>query len=160
MTFSKCLMATILVCVVFAGSACTDETLNDTKKATGRAIDATRQGADRAFDATKDAGDKTKEIAGKTADKTKEIVGEVALKSKQVASTTGEVVTDGWITTKVKAKFADEKLLEGNNIHVDTNDQVIMLTGTVPSHAAKARAVAIASGTEGVSRVVDYLVVK
>jgi osmotically-inducible protein OsmY len=160
MNLSKCLTATILVCVVFAGSACSDSTLNDTKKATSKALDATRQGADRAFDATKDAGDKTKEIAGKTADKTKEIVGEIALKSKQVASTTGEVVTDGWITTKVKAKFADEKLLEGNNIHVDTNDQVITLTGTVLSRAAEARAVAIASGTEGVSRVVDYLVVK
>ena len=160
MTFSKCLMATILVCVVFAGPACTDETVNDTKKATGKALDATRQGADRALDATKDAGDRTKEIAGKTADKTKEIVGEVALKSKQVASTTGEVVTDGWITTKVKAKFADEKLLEGSTIHVDTSNQVTMLTGTVPSRAAKERAVEIAGGTEHVRRVVDHLVVE
>jgi hypothetical protein len=160
MNVSKCLIATALACIVFAGSACTDEALDNTKKATGHALDATKKGADKAFDATKDAGDKTKEIAGETADKTKEIVGEVALKSKQVASATGEVVTDGWITTKVKAKFADEKLLEGSNIHVDTNDQVIMLTGTVTSHAGKARAVAIAGGTEGVTRVDDYLVVK
>jgi hyperosmotically inducible protein len=160
MNFSKCLMTAIFVCVVFTGSACTDQAADDTKRATGSAIDATRKGADKAIDATREAGDKTKEIAGKTAEKTREIVSEFAEKSKQAASTTGAVVTDGWITTKVKAKFADEKLLEGSTIHVDTSDQVTMLTGTVPSRAAKARAVEIAGGTEHVKRVVDHLVVE
>jgi BON domain-containing protein len=130
---STCLVTTILVCVVFVGSACTDQAVDDTKRTTGAALDATRKGADKAIDATKDAADKTKEIAGKTAGKTREIVGEVAQKSQQVASATGETVTDAWITTKVKAKFADEKLLEGSDIHVDTNDRVITLAGTVLS---------------------------
>jgi hyperosmotically inducible protein len=156
MSYSKCLIPTILVYLAFAGSACTGQAVDDTK----RTIDATKRGADKAVDATKDAADETKEIAGKAADKTKEIVGEVARKSQEVASTTGEVVSDSWITTKVKAKFADEKLLEGSDIHVDTNDQVIRLTGTVPSSAAKARAMAIARGTERVRRVVDHLVVE
>ena len=53
---------------------------------------------------------------------------------------------------------ADEKLLEGSTIHVDTSEQVTMLTGTVPSRAAKTRAVEIAGGTEHVKRVVDHLV--
>jgi len=160
MNFSKSLMTTILAGVVLAGSACTDQAVDDTKKATGTALDATRKGADKAIDVSREAGDKTKEIAGKTADKTREIVSEVAEKSKQAASTTGEVVTDAWITTKVKAKFADEKLLEGSTIHVDTSDQVTVLTGTVPSRAAKDRAVQIAGGTEHVKRVVDHLVVE
>jgi hyperosmotically inducible protein len=159
MSYSKCLLPTLLVYVVFAGSACTGQAVDDTKRTTGTAIDATKKGADKAVDATKAAADETKEIAGKAADKTKEIVGEVAKKSQQVASTTAEVVSDGWITTKVKAKFADEKLLEGSDIHVDTNDHMITLRGTVPSRAAKARAMAIASGTERVTRVVDHLVV-
>jgi osmotically-inducible protein OsmY len=34
------------------------------------------------------------------------------------------------------------------------------LKGTVPSRAAKARAAAIARGTEGVTRVIDELVIK
>jgi hyperosmotically inducible periplasmic protein len=153
-------MTTILACVVFAGSACTDQAVDDTKRATGTALDATKKGADKAIDATRDAGDKTKEIAGKTADKTREIVGQVAEKSKEVASATREVVTDGWLTTKVKAKFGDEKLLEGSDIHVETNDHVVTLSGAVPSRAAKARAVAIAGGTERVTRVVDHLVVE
>jgi len=134
--------------------------VDDAKRTTGAALDATRKGADTAIDATKDAADKTKEIAGKTADKTREVVGEVAQKSQQVAAATGETVTDGWITTKVKAKFADEKLLEGSDIHVETNDRVITLGGTVPSRAAREQAVSIASWTEGVTRVVNHLVVK
>jgi hyperosmotically inducible protein len=165
MNLSKHLMTTgvagvVLAGVVLAGSACTDQAVDDTKRATGAALDATKDGADKAIEVTRDAGDKTKEIAGKTADRTKEIVSEVAEKSKQAASATGEVVTDGWITTKVKAKFADEKLLEGSTIHVDTSNQVTMLTGTVPSRAAKERAVEIAGGTEHVRRVVDHLVVE
>ena len=74
--------------------------------------------------------------------------------------TTGEAITDGWITTKVSAKFVDEKLLKGSNINVDTEDHVVTLKGTVGSDAAKARAVEIAGNTEGVVRVVNQLVVK
>jgi osmotically-inducible protein OsmY len=160
MNFSKCLMITILICVVFAGSACTDQAVDDTKKATGTALDATKKGTDKAIDATREAGEKTKEIAGKTADKTREIVGQVAEKSKEVASATSEAVTDGWITTKVKAKFADEQVLKGSEIHVETNDHVVTLKGTVPSRAAKERAMAIAAGTEGVTRVANHVEVK
>jgi osmotically-inducible protein OsmY len=151
MNFSKCLMMTILICVVFAGSACTDQAVDDTKKATGTALDATKKGTDKAIDATREAGEKTKEIAGKTADKTREIVGQVAEKSKEVASATSE---------EVKAKFADEQVLKGSEIHVETNDHVVTLKGTVPSRAAKERAMAIAAGTEGVTRVANHVEVK
>jgi hyperosmotically inducible protein len=60
----------------------------------------------------------------------------------------------------VNDKFVDETLLKDSKINVDTNDHVVTLKGTVGSDAAKARAVAIARGTEGVVRVVDQLVVK
>jgi osmotically-inducible protein OsmY len=109
----------------------TDKAMDATKKATGTAADKTKKGVDKAIDATADA-----------------------------ATATSEVVTDGWITTKVKAKFADETLLEHSDINVDTNDRVITLKGTVTSAAAKARAAAVARGTKGVTRVVNQLVVK
>jgi hyperosmotically inducible protein len=160
MSLSKSLMAATLVGVVSAVSACRDTAVDETKRAAGTALDATRKGTDKTIDATKEAGDKTKEIAGKTADKTKEVVGEVAEKGKELASATGEVVTDGWITTKVKAKFADETLLEGSDINVETSDRVVTMKGTVRSGAAKARAAEIARGTERVTRVVNHLVVK
>jgi hypothetical protein len=160
----KYLMTAALVGVVFAAPACTKKAVDETKRDAGTAVDATKAGADKAIDATKKAGeataDATKDVAQRTADKTKEVAGEIAEKSKEVAATTGAVVTDGWITTKVKAKFADETVLEGSDINVDTDDHVVTLKGTVPSGLAKARAEAIARGTEHVTRVVNQLVVK
>jgi hyperosmotically inducible protein len=116
------------------------------------------------IDATKHAGKKTadvtKDVARKTGDKTKDIAGTTGNKTKEVVSATGEAITDGWITTKVKTKFVDETLLKNSDINVDTNDHVITLKGTVASSAAKTRAAEIAGGTEGVTRVINQLVVK
>ena len=164
----------------------TDAVLDKAKQGSDTALDATREGVDKALDATKEgaataidrtreagettaevtrnivqkAGDKTKEIAGKTADKAKEIAVAAGSKTNEVVSTTGEVITDGWITTKVSGKFVDETFLKDSNINVDTNNRVVTLKGTVGSDAAKVRAAAIARGTEGVTGVVDQLVVK
>jgi osmotically-inducible protein OsmY len=125
---------------------------------------AAKSTAARAIDATEHAGEKgvaaTKGAAQTTGDTTKEIAGATAKKTTQVVATTGETITDGWITTKLKAKFVDETLLRDSDIHVDTNERVVTLKGTVTSGAAKARAAAIAGGTEGVTRVVNQLVVK
>ena len=94
------------------------------------------------------AGQKTKEGAEKVVDKTKEGL-----------SKTGEVITDGWITTRVKSKFVGEDLLKDSDINVDTNDHVVTLKGTVMSAAARARAVAQAKEVEGVHKVVDLLTI-
>jgi osmotically-inducible protein OsmY len=153
-------MTAALAGVVFTGSACTDKAADATKKDVGAALDATKTGAGKAIDATKNAGDKTADVAQKTADKTAEIAGKVADKTKEVASVTAIAVTDGWITTKLKAKFADETVLKGSDINVDTTNHVVTLKGTVLSSAAKARAAEIALGTQGVTRVVNQLVVK
>ena len=120
----------------------------------------TPKAEDRAKEVTQEVQDKAKEIAEEAKDKTKEIAGEVVDKSKEVLSATGEAISDGWITTKIKAKFADEKILKDSKIDVDTNNRVVTLKGTVGSTAAKARARTIAGGTEGVGRVADDLVVK
>ena len=134
------------------------------KSGAGRAIDATTHAGETGADAVKGAaqttGEKTKEIAGANGEKTKEIAGATAKQTKEVAATTGEVINDSWITTKLKTKFFDETLLKDSDIHVESNDRVVTLTGRVASSAAKARAAAIASGTEGVTRVVNQLVVK
>lgn len=164
MSFSKWVMTAALVGVVSAGAACTDQSVDNAKRDAGSAIDATKSGADKALDATKKTGDEiadvTKDVARQTADRTKELAGEVAEKSKEVASATGAAVTDGWITTKVKAKFGDETMLKGSHIDVDTKTRVVTLRGTVLSGAAKTRAAEIAQGTEGVTRVANHLVVE
>ena len=80
-------------------------------------------------------------------------------KAKAGLSKTGETITDAWITTKVKYHFMGENLLKGSDINVDTNDHVVTLKGTVKTTAGRARAVALAKQTEGVTRVVDQLTI-
>jgi osmotically-inducible protein OsmY len=142
MTNSRWLVLLALAGALCVGSACSADT------------------QDKAKDVTEKIGDETKNIAEKTVDKSKEIAEDIADKSKEAVSKTGEVITDGWITAKVKTKFADEKLLKDSKIDVDSSDRIVTLKGSVASAAAKERAVAVANGTEGVTRVVDQLAVK
>jgi osmotically-inducible protein OsmY len=108
----------------------------------------------------KEGAEKTKEGAGKVVEKTKEGAEVVADKTKEGLSKTGEVITDGWITTRVHSKFVGEDLLKDSDISVDTNDHVVTLKGTVTSAAGRARAVEQAKEVEGVHRVIDRLTVK
>ena len=78
-------------------------------------------------------------------------------KTKDAVSKTGEVITDAWITTKVKAQFIGVDALKDSNINVDTADHVVTLKGTVMTEAGRAKAMEIARGTEGVTKVVDTL---
>jgi hyperosmotically inducible periplasmic protein len=94
------------------------------------------------------AGDRERQTTGATtADE----------KARAATSSTGEKITDAWILTKVKAQFVGEDALEDSDINVDVRNNVVILKGTVASQAGKARAVAIARATEGVTRVQDNL---
>ena len=92
-------------------------------------------------------------------DKTKEGAGKVVDKTKEGLSKTGEVITDTWITGRVKSKFVGEDLLKGSDISVETTDHVVTLKGTVTSAAGRARAVKEAREVEGVRRVVNRLTI-
>jgi hyperosmotically inducible protein len=84
----------------------------------------------------------------------------VADRLKNGLTKTGDKITDAWITTKVKWFFMGEDALDGSEINVDTANHVVTLKGTVKSAAGKARAVQLAQQTDGVTKVVDQLVVK
>jgi len=165
---SRYVMLAALVAFAVAGWACTqkaaDKALDATKEGTATAIDETRKAGESLADATRNAAertaDKAEAIASQTADKTTEIAGDVATKTKELSATTGEVITDAWITTKLHAQFLDEAVLTGSHINVDTDNHVVTLRGTVASVEAKDRAAAIARETEGVTRVVNQLVVQ
>ena len=83
----------------------------------------------------------------------------VGTKTKEGLSKTGEVMTDGWITTRVNSRFVNEDLLKGSDINVDTDNHVVTLTGTVTTTAGRNKAGAVARGTEGVRRVVNRLAI-
>lgn len=103
----------------------------------GTVADAAKTGAEKTVDATKKAAGATKSAVSKT----------------------GENITDGWITSRIKTKFVGEDVLRASSINVDTNDHVVTLKGAVPTIAARDKALALAREVEGVDRVVDSLTV-
>ena len=102
---------------------------------------------------------KTKEGVEIAADKTKEGVEIAVDKTKEGLSKTGEVISDTWITTKVKTTFVGEALLKGSDISAETTDHVVTLSGSVTTAAARARAIALTQKIEGVNRVIDRLTI-
>jgi len=70
-------------------------------------------------------------------------------------------VQDSVITTKVKAKLANEKVSTLAKIKVDTdNNGAVVLSGNVKSQEEADRAVLIAQHTEGVTSVQNLLQIK
>lgn len=84
----------------------------------------------------------------------------VADRMKNGMTKTGEAITDAWITTKVKWFYIGEDALKGSDINVDTANHTVTLKGSVKTAAGKARAVELARNTDGVTKVVDQLVIK
>jgi osmotically-inducible protein OsmY len=83
----------------------------------------------------------------------------LAERAKKGMRRTGEAIDDVWITTKVKWFFLGDDLLKGSSINVDTKNRVVTLNGTVKTEAGRARAVALANDTDGVTKVVDRLTI-
>ncbi|MFI8480901.1 BON domain-containing protein [Pseudomonas sp. NPDC078700] len=65
----------------------------------------------------------------------------------------GEVVTDTWITSKVKSTFLADDSLSALDIKVETNKGVVSLSGVVASDAERDLAVAKAKEVNGVKDV-------
>jgi osmotically-inducible protein OsmY len=120
----------------------------------------TKAGVTKAVDATVNAAKTTKTAVQKGVGKTEEGVGKAADKTSEAVGKVGDKAGDTSVTTRVKAGFSGEKLLQDAAIDVDTTDRVVTLRGTVGSNAAKARAGEIARSTSGVTRVVNQLVVR
>jgi hyperosmotically inducible periplasmic protein len=66
---------------------------------------------------------------------------------------TGEMIDDSAITTKVKTALLADAMVSGFAISVDTSRGVVSLTGIVNSAGERSRAIQIAQETGGVRRV-------
>jgi len=73
--------------------------------------------------------------------------------AKADASASEQPVTDGWITTKVKADLLVTEETKGLDINVSTQNGVVTLAGRLDSQAEKDKAVTTANGIKGVTRV-------
>jgi hyperosmotically inducible periplasmic protein len=120
----------------------------------------TKAGLTKAVDATVNAAKKTKEAVQKGVGKAEQGVGTAADKTSDAVGTVGDKVSDTSVTTRVKADLSGEKLLQDTAIDVDTTDHVVTLRGTVASNVAKERAAEIARSTDGVTRVINQIVVR
>lgn len=74
---------------------------------------------------------------------------------------TQEVMSDSWITTKVKSELMADNLGEGFDVKVSTENGVVSLSGSLQNQDAVDQVTALASEVEGVTRVnASNLVVK
>lgn len=81
------------------------------------------------------------------------------LLASSIAVAAACAASDPGITTAVKSKLAADDTVKAYQINVDTDGGVVTLTGTVPTAAARDRALEVARGTDGVTRVEDRLTV-
>jgi hyperosmotically inducible protein len=69
-------------------------------------------------------------------------------------------VSDTWITTKVKAKFAENKEVKGHNISVKTVNGVVQLSGFAGSADESSKAASLAGEIKGVKSVSNDIKIK
>jgi len=114
---------------------------------------------DRAQDKTARAADKAGDKMAKAADKTEDKLDKAGDKTASGAKKTGRSIDDGWIKSKIYAQYMTEwnTVLDDSDIDIDVKNNMVTLNGTVKSAAAKAKAVSIAKGTDGVKGVTDNL---
>jgi len=68
-------------------------------------------------------------------------------------TTANEVVTDTWITTKVKAALIEDPVVKAREISVETYQGQVQLSGFVSSREAMDQAVRVTRGIKGVTSV-------
>jgi hyperosmotically inducible periplasmic protein len=74
--------------------------------------------------------------------------------------TVGAYVDDTTVTTRVKAKFAEDKTVSAMSISVETLKGVVQLSGFAKSAEEKAMAERLARGTSGVAGVRNDIIVR
>lgn len=102
-----------------------------------------------------------KELAGQLAENTEgvsQVFNHLSISSADSSSSevqtaveeARENISDGWITSKVKASFLYSRNLDGLNIEVNTQEGLVTLRGKVLSNAEKRLAMDIARNIRGV----------
>ena len=73
---------------------------------------------------------------------------------------TGQVIDDTAIHTKVKAALVNDPVVSGTAINVDVERGVVVLTGAVNGDVEKTKAEDIARGVSGVRTIENNLIVR
>src|SRR5687768_5042729 len=97
--------------------------------------------------------------AQSTAQEAKDNTKAAGQATKDAANKTGDAAADAAITSAVKSKLLADTKVGGLKIDVDTNNNVVTLTGKVNSVAERNEALRLARTTTGVKRVVNKLTI-
>ncbi len=89
-----------------------------------------------------------------------DVADKAACVARNAAGSTKNVVADTIITTKIKADLVKDDDLKAMDVHVETVNGVVMLSGFVPSQAQVQKAADLARSVEGVTDVKNGLKVK
>ena len=73
---------------------------------------------------------------------------------------TGEYLSDTWITTKVKTALANDSIVKSTEVNVETFKGDVQLSGFVSSKPAMDQAVLVARDVEGVASVKNDMRIK
>ena len=92
-------------------------------------------------------------------EKARERGAELGEKAAVAAEEVGKNLGEAGVTAKIKAKMALDDSVRARTVDVSTTGTTVTLSGNVRSKSERDRAVALARETEGVTRVVDHLVV-
>jgi osmotically-inducible protein OsmY len=97
--------------------------------------------------------------AQSTAQEAKDKTKAAGQATKDAANKTGDAAADAAITSAVKSKLLADTKVGGLKIDVDTNNNVVTLSGKVGTVAERNEAMRLARTTTGVKRVVNKLVI-
>jgi len=125
-----------------------------------RTANAASNAADRTAAAAENAKDKTVAAAQNAKEKTADMAQNAKEKTAEKTADASQAMSDTMITAKVKADMAADKTVTAMDVHVETQQGVVMLSGFVPTKAEADRAVQLAKGVKGVSDVKSSIQVK
>lgn len=97
--------------------------------------------------------------AQSTAQEAKDKTKAAGQATKDAANKTGDAAADAAITSAVKTKLLADTKVGGLKIDVDTNNNVVTLSGKVGTVAERNEALRLTRTTSGVKRVVNKLVI-
>lgn len=102
-------------------------------------------------------------VADRTAEaveKTGEVAKTAGDRAAQAADSARRAIGEGSLTAKIKAKMALDDHVKALGLDVDTAGSIVTVSGTVNTPAERDRALDLARDTQGVTQVVDRIVVR
>lgn len=102
------------------------------------------------------ASNEAKESTGRLAMGTRGVISvsnQLLVNNKSATQNNQHIISDSWITTKVKSTFLYSRNVSGSDIEVKTIDGVVTLKGKVDSGAERALAIELVQNLRGVKSV-------